>query len=262
MITFETTDKKEDLQEILNLQKANLKKNLSKEDAEKDGFVTVDHDWESLIGLTNIEPHAVAKDNGKVVGYVLAMTKKSRFDIPLIAPMFNEFKRIPFRGKTIADFNYMVVGQTCVHKDYRGQGLIEGLFQHYKTSFSEHYEFSITEIASSNIRSLKAHQKWAMKSYIPIPTHQAVIGMWYYNPKLKEARMPVILHEELADKWLTKLEGDKDQKFIEELIQEYPQEELEAHTVSKLRGKDYMGNVPGISDPVKYGGWCFNPIIS
>ncbi|RXJ51102.1 GNAT family N-acetyltransferase [Gelidibacter gilvus] len=159
MITFETTDKKEDLQEILSLQKANLKKNLSKENAEKDGFVTVDHDWESLIGLTKIEPHSVAKDNGKVVGYVLAMTKKSRFDIPLIAPLFDEFKRIPFRGKTIADFNYMIVGQTCVHKDYRGQGLIEGLFQHYKTAFSERYDFSITEIASSNIRSLKAHQK-------------------------------------------------------------------------------------------------------
>lgn len=159
MITFETTDKKEDLQEILNLQKANLKKNLSKEEVEKDGFVTVDHDLETLIGLTNIEPHAVAKENGKVVGYVLAMTKKSRFDIPLIAPMFDEFKRIPYRGKTIANCNYMVAGQTCVHKDYRGQGLLEGLFPHYKTAFSERYDFSITEIDSSNIRSLKAHQK-------------------------------------------------------------------------------------------------------
>lgn len=159
MITFETTDKKEDLQEILNLQKANLKKNLSKEEAEMDGFVTVDHDWETLIALTNIEPHAVAKESGKVVGYVLAMTKKSRFDIPLISPMFDEFKRIPYRGKTIADFNYMVVGQTCVHKDYRGQGLVEGLFHQYKTAFSERYDFSITEIDSSNIRSLKAHQK-------------------------------------------------------------------------------------------------------
>lgn len=159
MITFETTDKKEDLQEILNLQKANLKKNLSKEEVEKDGFVTVEHDWEMLIGLTNIEPHAVAKESGKVLGYVLAMTKKSKFDVPIIYPMFEEFERIPYREKTIADFNYMVVGQTCVHKDYRGQGLFEGLYHHYKTSFSDRYDFSITEIASSNLRSLKAHKK-------------------------------------------------------------------------------------------------------
>ncbi len=159
MITFETTGKKEDLQAILNLQKDNLKKNLSKEEAEIYGFVTVDHDWETLIGLTNIEPHIVAKENGKVVGYVLAMTKKSRFDIPLIYPMFDEFKKIPYRGKLIADFNYMVVGQACVHKDYRGQGLIEGLFHQYKTAFSDRYDFSITEIESSNKRSLRAHQK-------------------------------------------------------------------------------------------------------
>lgn len=64
--------------------------------------------------------------------------------------------------------------------------------------------------------------------------------------------MPVILHEELADHWLTKLEGEKDQKLIQELIQEYPQEELEAYTVGKLRGKAYLGNVPKISEPVKY----------
>ena len=65
------------------------------------------------------------------------------------------------------------------------------------------------------------------------------------NPKLKKARMPVILHEELADQWLAKLDGTKDQKFIEELIQAYPQEELEAHTVSKLRVKEYIGECSG-----------------
>lgn len=72
------------------------------------------------------------------------------------------------------------------------------------------------------------------------------------NPKLKEPRMPVILHEELADKWLEKIEGAKDQKFIEELIQQYPEEELDSYSVGRLRGKDYLGNVPEISEPVKY----------
>ena len=48
--------------------------------------------------------------------------------------------------------------------------------------------------------------------------------------------MRVILHKELADQWFAKVEVHKDQKFIEELIQEYPEEELKAHTVSKLRG--------------------------
>lgn len=77
------------------------------------------------------------------------------------------------------------------------------------------------------------------------------------NQKLKETRMPVILHEGLVDKWLVELEGEKDQKYIEELIQAYPEDELEAHTVSKLRGKELTGNVEGICDPAKYAKLVF-----
>lgn len=83
-------------------------------------------------------------------------------------------------------------------------------------------------------------------------TGNKLLSKIHNNSRLKEARMPVILHEELADKWLGKLEGDKDQKFIQELIQEYPEDELEAYTVSKLRGNEYLGNIAEICDPFKY----------
>jgi putative SOS response-associated peptidase YedK len=88
-------------------------------------------------------------------------------------------------------------------------------------------------------------------------TGNPLLAKIHNNPKLTEARMPVILHEEIADQWLSKLEGNNDQKFIEELIQEYPEEELAAHTVSKLRGKEYLGNVAEICDPVKYAELVF-----
>ena len=68
------------------------------------------------------------------------------------------------------------------------------------------------------------------------------------NPKLKEARMPLILPPEIEDKWLS----IASQKAIEELIRSYPDNELEAYTVGRLRGKDYVGNIPEISDPVAY----------
>ncbi|RYM34986.1 GNAT family N-acetyltransferase [Brumimicrobium glaciale] len=159
MITYSTSSNKTDLQGILTLQKANLKKNLSQEEIEKNGFVTVDHTPEALTDLANIEAHAIAKDGDKVVGYVLAMTKSSRYELPIIFPMFDEFDKIIYKGKIVSDYDYMLVGQACIDKDYRGQGLIENCFRVYKEAFSGRYDFSITEIAKSNIRSLKAHKK-------------------------------------------------------------------------------------------------------
>lgn len=83
-------------------------------------------------------------------------------------------------------------------------------------------------------------------------TGNEMMGRIHNNPKLKEPRMPFILEEELADKWLVKIEDELDLKAINELIQEFPQEALTAHTVAKLRGKDYPGNVKEISDEVIY----------
>jgi putative SOS response-associated peptidase YedK len=83
-------------------------------------------------------------------------------------------------------------------------------------------------------------------------TGNEMMGRIHNNPKLKEPRMPLILAEELEDNWLAEIEDELDIKAIQELIQEFPQEELTAHTVGKLRGKQYSGNVEGISDEVIY----------
>lgn len=72
------------------------------------------------------------------------------------------------------------------------------------------------------------------------------------NPKLKEARMPLILPEEFEDNWLRHIHSEVDQKEIEDLIHSYPEIELTAHTVTRLRGKEYIGNVEEVSEPFEY----------
>jgi putative SOS response-associated peptidase YedK len=72
------------------------------------------------------------------------------------------------------------------------------------------------------------------------------------NPKLEGPRMPLILPQELEDKWLTPIEDELDVKSVQELIKEYPDEELDAYTVRRLRGKDYIGNVEQVSEPFEY----------
>jgi putative SOS response-associated peptidase YedK len=64
--------------------------------------------------------------------------------------------------------------------------------------------------------------------------------------------MPLILTEEEEDGWLNPISSEADKKDIEELIKTYPEGELRAYTVGKLRGRDYLGNVQGISREVLY----------
>ena len=81
------------------------------------------------------------------------------------------------------------------------------------------------------------------------------------NPKLEGPRMPVILSKESENDWIMPYDEqlwEKEQKkAIQNLIRPYPEEELAAHTVHKLRGKEYSGNVPEISEPVEYAELVF-----
>ncbi|WP_417369254.1 GNAT family N-acetyltransferase [Gelidibacter japonicus] len=185
MINYSTTYRnKADLEGISTLQKANLKKNLSNQEIETYGFVTVDHSLEMLENLNSIEPQIVAKDDKEVIGYVLAMTKLSKSDIPIILPMFEEFEKIDYNGQLVSEYNYMVVGQVCVHINYRGKGVFEKCFQLYKDTFGDRYDFCITEIALANHRSRNAHKKLEFKEihiYTDSYQTQWVIVLWDWS---------------------------------------------------------------------------------
>lgn len=159
MIDYTISSTKEDLIGILNLQKENLPGALTREEIESQGFVTVSHTFEGLKKLNDIERHIIAKVEGKVVAYILAMTEQSKFDIPILVPMFDAFSSISYANKLISTCKYMVVGQVCIDKHYRGQGILEGCYTTYKNSFADRYDFAITEIAGTNLRSLKAHKR-------------------------------------------------------------------------------------------------------
>ncbi|RXJ50201.1 GNAT family N-acetyltransferase [Gelidibacter gilvus] len=184
MIHYTTNKNKAYLKGICTLQKANLKNNLSDQEIEMYGFVTVDHTLEMLEDLNAIEPQIVAKDDKGVIGYVLAMTKKSKFDIPIILPMFEEFEKIDYKGRWVSEYNYLVVGQVCVHKNYRGRGVFEKCFHLYKNTFAGRYDFAITEIAVTNQRSRKAHKKVGFEeihTYTDSYQTEWVVVLWDWN---------------------------------------------------------------------------------
>lgn len=159
MLNYTTSNTKDDLTGILDLQKANLPNALSKEEIRNQGFVTVNHSYEELKNLNDIEKHIIAKDGDKIIAYLLAMTERSKSEIPILIPMFEIFGQVFFAGTRISDYNYIVVGQACVDKQYRGQGILDNCYSAYKNHFIGKYDFAITEIASTNTRSLSAHKR-------------------------------------------------------------------------------------------------------
>jgi len=158
-----TSTSEKDLHGIIELQKNNLPVNLTSEEISSQGFVTVIHSLPQLEKMNTIEQHVICKDGNKVIAYLLAMTDKSKDDLPVLIPMFKMFNNIRYRGKMISDYHYIVVGQVCVDKSYRGQGILDRCYGEYKNIFSKKYDFAITEIVTTNLRSLNAHRRIGFK---------------------------------------------------------------------------------------------------
>jgi predicted GNAT superfamily acetyltransferase len=116
--------------------------------------------------MNSYEQSVIAKENDVVVAYLLAMTQQSKYDIPILAPMFEVFNEVIYRGKKISEFHYLVVGQVCVAKEFRGKGILDECYKEYKKRFDKKYEFAITEIAQQNVRSMKAHQRIGFKTIL------------------------------------------------------------------------------------------------
>ncbi len=158
-ISYHTARSESDLKGILALQQANHLHQITEEDFKTEGFLMVRHQIEDLEKMNRLAPQIICKDQDEVVAFVLAMTEASKDDITILIPMFQLFNNLNYKGKLISQYRYMVVGQVCVAKGYRGIGIFNECYELFKNTFKDTYDFAITEISTRNPRSLKAHQK-------------------------------------------------------------------------------------------------------
>ncbi|MFN7115648.1 MAG: GNAT family N-acetyltransferase [Saprospiraceae bacterium] len=159
MITFTPAHTDQELQQILALQQQNLAKNISLETALEQGFLTVEHDFAILKKMNDFEKAIIAKEDEQVVGYLLAMTKDLRDDIPILVPMFEVFDHLEYQGQQLQHYHYIVVGQACIAASHRGNGTFDQCYNAYKHFLKDKYDFTITEISQRNQRSLRAHKR-------------------------------------------------------------------------------------------------------
>lgn len=165
----------DDLPGILNLQAQNLKHATITQEQATQGFVTVQHTLQQLMAMQAIEPQVVAVHDEVVVAYLLAMTPALKDELPVLQPMFRLFEHINYKTKKVADYAYIVIGQVCVAKAFRGQGLLHECYAFYQATFSPCYHFAITEIDARNGRSLAAHQRIGFQE---IATYSADAVLW------------------------------------------------------------------------------------
>ncbi|MDE1205637.1 GNAT family N-acetyltransferase [Tenacibaculum larymnensis] len=159
MIEFITATNQTDLLQILDLQRQNLPEKLSETDKKEQGFVTVRHDLEILQKMNDMHPHIIARNDGKVIGYALSMSKSFRNDIPTLIPMFDEIDTTSKGAKP-----YILMGQVCIGKNFRGKGIFRGLYTKMKEEFTGIYHSIITEVDEENTRSMNAHKAIGFKT--------------------------------------------------------------------------------------------------
>lgn len=152
MIYYKQASSTQELEQILSLQQKNLAKSLTTDELENEGFLTVEHSMDILQAMNEECGHIIALEDGEVIGYALCMHPKFADSIEVLQPMFVEI------NKAVADkSNYMVMGQICVSKSHRGQGIFRNLYLTMKNKLPEAFDTIITEVDGKNKRSLRAH---------------------------------------------------------------------------------------------------------
>ncbi|WP_276482823.1 GNAT family N-acetyltransferase [Paraflavitalea pollutisoli] len=175
MYTATTVSTDQELEQILELQRQNLKQFISPEEKQEQGFLTVQFDLPLLQQLHAIAPSVIIKHQDEVVAYAMTVLLESRPLYKQIDAMFASFDQAQWKGKPLHDYSFYVMGQVCVSKAHRGQGLFDQLYAHHKTVYSPRFDFIITEISTSNTRSIQAHKRVGFET---IYTYPDAIDTW------------------------------------------------------------------------------------
>jgi len=165
----------EELKQINQLNQLNLKTKLSNHEQKEEGFVTWLYSLELLQQLHQLAPSVIVKDKNRVVGYALTTLRESHTFHPDLDNMIRTINPILYKSKPLSNYSYYCMGQICIDKTDRGKGIFDLLYQKHKEEYCKKYELLITEISTSNYRSLRAHEKTGFKT---ISSHKDILDTW------------------------------------------------------------------------------------
>ena len=148
-----------ELEQISTLNHQYLKQNLSPAERMQQGFLSWRYTFPLLKQLHQLAPSIIVKDGNAVVGYALTTLREAGKFHADLHQMFQQLGAVVYQQKPLFDYTFYCMGQICVHHDYRGRGLVEAMYAKHKETYGHRFDLLLTEIASDNQRSIRAHEK-------------------------------------------------------------------------------------------------------
>jgi len=150
-----------DLPQILDIQSANLRENLTPEQ-QKSGYLSIGFSEDEFRQFNHGLGVIVAKINGKVAGYCCASSATYNAQFPILDQIVSNLSTYKVSGveQPPKESTTSIYGPACVSAEFRGQGVLNHLFTYcMQLSKAAGYSFCFSFVSSQNQRSLKVHLK-------------------------------------------------------------------------------------------------------
>ncbi len=146
----------DDYPAILALQSANFIANLGAEER-KEGFLSAQFTLEQIARIAEDLGTMVAFAGNRVAGFLCAFRKEFDTGSPVIATMLDSFDRLSFGGEPLNRFSSYIYGPVCIGREFRGRGLLRGLYDAQKRDLAGQFELGVAFVSHDNPHSLNAH---------------------------------------------------------------------------------------------------------
>jgi hypothetical protein len=173
----------DDLPELLALQDANLRGA-----APAQGFLSARLDASQILGIAHDLAVIVATEDGGLAGYLCAARNELSARIPLLAAMLAALPGMSFLGRSLASQRTFVYGPVCVAAQWRGKGVLRGMYDALRREIAGDYDTGVLFVAKDNPHSLHAHADglgmtlvgdfqfdarnyWTLAFPVPLPPH-------------------------------------------------------------------------------------------
>jgi len=146
----------QDYPAIIRLQSASFIGNISEEER-KEGFLSAEFSRAQVAEMAEDLGTTIATVDGAVVAFLCAFRNEFNHGSPVIAKMLESYDRLSFGGRPLSAFKSYIYGPVCIGREYRGQGLLRGLYKAQKKDLAGQFEIGVAFVARNNPHSLSAH---------------------------------------------------------------------------------------------------------